>query len=334
MESIKRTGIGLMTAVALCACGPTDGGAPLASESVAASVEALEELDDEAQAKFDTGLLEIAVPETAPDGSVVWVLPAPEVIAHLTTSDGRTAEFNWSSDTNDLIYVEVVAAGQSPLFSDDVSLLERYLLLAPEGADVPRVLVAHDDSPDQATLLAGRDIVAAVPPMTVPPARLAALPVLPATASCGSTAAASFAANRCWYLNNNLIAPNRHDPLWCCDENFTPAGDAYDTSSTSTGCLDNPASGNSVWTTLIRKNSARRWNSFSSTAACGSSVNIEHSYLDVFGNTHIIDKHINAADGQVVTVFYKGGAKRYRKLRNITLGAGGLRAYSEFTNNF
>jgi hypothetical protein len=65
-------------------------------------------------------------------------------------------------------------------------------------------------------------------------------------------------------------------------------------------------------------------------------VLVEHLYQNAFGDWNILNNSaVNVADGSVASIFRMGGAKRYRPIRNISLGSsGGLRAYSEFSNNF
>jgi hypothetical protein len=270
------------------------------------------------------------------DGQPVWVLPAAEVVASFTTRDGRSATFEWQRLTDEVAYIERIKDGQAPLFGDDVSLLERYLQLAAEGAPVPRSLAFADEvAVEKPDLLAGRTLVESVPPVLLADEDVPGPPVTFAvTASCGGSGASWFADNHCYYLNSDLIAPNRHDALWCCDENFQSSGDAAEHSGTYSGCLDNSASGNSVWFTLNRTTTSTRWNSYSRTAACGNDASVWHDYLTPlgdWGNNHAADLD----EDDVLAVFFKGAAKRHRRVHHQRNGdGGGVRAYSEFSNNF
>ncbi|MCG8460051.1 MAG: hypothetical protein MI919_27530 [Holophagales bacterium] len=267
-----------------------------------------------------------AVP--GPDGGTAYRLPRPERLAHFRVGEGREVSFYHSPITEDVIYDEVAGADEALLFDEPTPILERYLALAGDEAPVPAVLVAREDGltrEQKARLTAGRRLVdvplgsVEVDPGVIEEVRASGRAGAKATASC--TSATTFANNHCYYLNNSLIAPNRRDPIWCCDENYPGA------------CGYNPSQGNTWWYDLTRSISSFRKNSFSTTAACSTNVLVVH-YWKFGGVWYTLGTYDQLVlDDQVRSFFVMGGGWYPRRITySRTSSSGGLRAYSEFSN--
>lgn len=268
------------------------------------------------------------VPLGGADGEVGYVLPAPDELVRFEPSLERQVTFSYSPLTGDVVYDEVAPADEALLFDGSVPLLRHYLALAADDAPVPAILLEKEDrmsSREKQAAMAGRRLTTEPLGLQEVAASLDLGEVgrspTKATGSC--TSAATFATNHCYYLNNVLIAPNRHDAIWCCDENW-PSACGYD-----------PEQGNTLWAELIRESSSARKNSYSATVACGADILVTH-WFEFGGVWYTMDnRDVRVFDDQVRGLFVMGGAWYERRIHHDRIfgtGSGGLRGYSEFSN--
>ncbi len=323
--------VSLVVLVALSGCGRIDS---VHSESgIEASREQLDFAGRLNQDELDRRLLKAKKVEVeGPDGEKAYRLPAPDRIAHFKLAGGRRVSFSWSPITNDVIYEEEANDGDSPLFDTSTSMLERYVTLADDDAPVPAVIVKLEDrlsEAEKARLTAGRELtMMPLDSVEVKDEYQGGLseqltdspnPTAAVTSSCQS--ATHFADSHCYYLNHNLIAPNRHDAIWCCDENYPGA------------CGYNPNQGNTWWYSLQRSSGAFRKNSYSRAAACSTSVRLVH-WFKAWGTWFYLDNRVQIVpENMVYARFVMGGGWYHRRITyNRQSSSGGLRAYSEFSN--
>lgn len=236
-----------------------------------------------------------------------------EAVAIFFGEDGRTVEFYAFPETGDLIYSEHAPIGSAEIFPEDseLSILERYLALAPEGAAVPQQMLDLQPQEDEQYLLEGR---------TVEPPRLAPLTFdLPQAqppgggttaatgGSCGPQGPQFFLENHCYYENTGLLAPNRKQPKWSCH--------------------------NGAWVDVTGGTGSLRKNSYSRTVACGTSAWVVHWYKagGIWYWAHSYEFTVQA--NHFRTVFKMGGGWFKRRVRHWRQGNSGfVRAYSEFSN--
>lgn len=332
-QNCQRFSLPLVVLLALCSCT----GLHTAAKHPAPPFKVPQQPtfpDQSNRDELDRRLLETErVQILGPNGEKAYSLPAPQRIAHFNLPEGRTVSFLYSAITNDLIYEEEVNDGASPLFDASASMLERYVTLAAKDAPVPSVLIELDNrlsQTDKERLTTGRD-VSTMPLESVNVSdeflkgglveQLADSPTaaLGVTPSCQN--AVHFATTHCYYLNHSLVLRNRHDPIWCCDENYPSA------------CGYNPSQGNTWWFKLTRRSGAWRKNSYSTVAACGTSVFLEH-WWKAWGTWWTFDNRDQIVpENKVYYKFVMGGAWYERRItyRRQT-ESGGFRAYSEFSN--
>ncbi|KYF50415.1 hypothetical protein BE04_26570 [Sorangium cellulosum] len=259
-------------------------------------------------------------------GEPAYRLPDPELLARFVFPDGREATFHWSPITNDVVFTAMESDDGAPLYNPRRSMLENYIELAGEDAPVPRAIVELDDmlgEEEREQALSTRNIVDRLSePAHLGRASVAQESALALTSSVTPSCsdAMHFADNHCYYLTNDLVAPNRHDPIWCCDESYPSA------------CGRNPSQGDTMWAKLIRETQQARKNSYSRTAACGASVMVDH-YYKAWGEWFLTDVDpLVVPSNTVSSRFRMGGAWWDRKIEHDAGSGGGLRAYSEFTN--
>ena len=173
-------------------------------------------------------------PEVDHEGSEMTLL------AQFDLGNGNTILFSASEASGDIASEEVGAAGTTPRFDADASLsvLDKYLRLAPEGTPVPRLLAnLAPDRDEHAAELAARPVVEALSAPVVVPDEGDFHPLTHVNVyNCGSgNTAANFATEYCHYSGSAV--------------EFCDSG---------------------AWQYLIRVSPLKAENSYSATTYCGS----------------------------------------------------------------
>lgn len=235
-------------------------------------------------------------------------------IATFHMSNGNLASLYSVPGEDELLFSESSVVEENLVFADaeDVSMLEKFLILAPdESIPIPRALAATDDAGLVSPTRAVVDVVDE--PIEVDVFGQGLLPqVSQLNVSTACSDSDYFQSEVCYCPGCALITA-----FWFCDEDYN--------------------GGNSLWFSLTRSTEAPSWgsperksDSWSKTVACSTPVRTRHYRKALVGNNWSLSIDETRPAGWY-TIWHAEGSDRHRRVQHErTTSSGGLRAHTYF----
>ncbi len=235
-------------------------------------------------------------------------------IAKFQMSHGNVATMYMLPDEGEFLFSEVSRTEENLVFADaeDISMLEKFLLLAPsDDIPIPHALAETDQ---EGLVSAERPVVELLTePVEVDVVALGLVaPVSQLNVNNACSDSNYFQNEVCYCPGCALITA-----FWFCDEDYN--------------------GGNSLWFSLTRStespnwgSSAKKGDSWSKTTACSTPVRTRHYRKALVGSTWYksIDETRPAG---TYAIWHAQGSQRHRKVRHQrTISSGGLRAHTYF----
>ncbi|MCA9709058.1 MAG: hypothetical protein KDK70_24650 [Myxococcales bacterium] len=235
-------------------------------------------------------------------------------IAKFQMSHGNVATMYALPDEGELLFSEISAVEENLIFADaqDVTMLERFLLLAPgDDVPIPRALL---DTDEEGLVSPERPVVDVVDePIEVDVLALGLIEPISRLDVGDACSDSGYFQNEVCYCSGCALPT----AFWFCDANYN--------------------GGNSLWFDLTRTTETPAWgspdkksDSWSKTVACGTPVRTRHYRKALVGSTWTKSIDETRPDG-TYAIWHAQGDERHRKvIHERTTSSGGLRAHSYF----